>query len=154
MSDRLVSVELQRDGRVFVITYSKTSDGHRIMDGLPLIVQAADDAQVLGESVVAGLRRSTDGILPARDLRQNPPDAEFLRWVGTPSYAAYAKGVRSVDVWAEGGDGELTLVEVTPQANGGAGKGFTPMDGVDELRAPDAHQLGVAVQRALTLATA
>ena len=149
-----MSVELQRDGRVFVITYSKTSDGHRVMDGLPLVVEGADDAQVLGVSVVTGRRRSTDGALPARDLRQSPPDAGFLRWVGAPTYAAYAKGVHSVEVWAEGGDGDLTLVEVTPMANGGAGKGFTPMDGVDVLRAPGAHRVGVAVQRALTLATA
>ncbi|WP_146185319.1 hypothetical protein [Microbacterium sp. HMWF026] len=153
MSDRLVSVEQQRDGRIFVITYSKTSDGHRIIDGTPLVVESAADAGALGDAVVTGLQRSTDGVLPARDLRQNPPDAAFLAWVGAPTYAAYAKGVRGVEVWAEGSS-DLTLVEVTPKANGGASEGFTPMDDVEELRSPEPSRLGAAVQRALTLATA
>jgi hypothetical protein len=148
----VVSVEQQRDGRVFVITYSKTADGHRIIDGTPLVVASAADAQTLGESVVAGLQRSTDGVLPARNLQQDAPDAEFLRWVGASTYSAYAKGVRGVEVWADG-TGELTLVEVTPKSNGGASKGFTPMDEVDELHSPESAQLGVAVRRALALAT-
>lgn len=156
MSDRLVSVEQQRDGRVFVVTYSKTVDGHRLIDGAPLVVTDASDAALLGEAVVTGLQRSSDGVLPARDSREFPPDADFLAWVGAPSFAHYAKGVKSVSVWAANGEGEhLTLVEVTPEANGGPRKGFTPMDGEEEtLQSPGARELGQAVQAALKTATA
>lgn len=90
---------------------------------------------------------------PPRDPHRDPPDAEFLRWVGAATYSAYAKGVRSVDVWARGNTG-LPFVEVTPMANGGARTGFTPMDEMEELHSPEPSELGAAVQRALTIATA
>jgi len=155
VSDRLVSVEQQRDGRVFVVTYSKTVDGHRLIDGTPLVVADASDVLSLGEAVATGLQRSTDGKLPARDTREFPPDADFLAWVGAATFAHYAKGVRSVSVWAANGAGEdLTLVEVTPEAHGGSRKGFTPVDGEEEtLRSPGTMELGQAVLRALTVAT-
>lgn len=156
MSDRLVSVEQQRDGRVFVVTYSRTVDGHRLIDGVPSVVTDVSDAMLLGEAVVAGLQRSSEGKLPARDTREFPPDADFLAWVGAPSFAHYAKGVKSVSVWAANGQGEnLTSVEVTPEANGGPRKGFTPIDGeVAALHSPSAMELGQAVQAALSTATA
>ena len=156
MSDRLVSVEQQRDGRVFVVTYSKTVDGHRLIDGTPVVVSGASDAAPLGEAVVTGLQRSSEGKLPARDTGAFPPDADFLAWVGAPSFAHYSKGVRSVSVWAANGQGEdLTSVEVTPEANGGPRKGFTPMDGeLETLQSPSAMELGQAVQAALRTATA
>ena len=155
MRDRLVSVEKQRDGRVFVVTYSKSVDGRRIIDGRPLVVADAADVLSLGEAVVTGLQRSTEGKLPARDTRESPPDAVLLACVGAPTFAHYAKGVRSVSLWAANGEGEdITLVDVAPEANGGPQKGFTPMDGKEEtLLSPGTVELGQAVQRALTVAT-
>ncbi|MEV7693488.1 hypothetical protein AB0N73_09175 [Microbacterium sp. NPDC089189] len=153
MSDHVASVQQQKDGRVFVITFSKTTDGHRIMDGLPLVVENAEDALTLGDAVVAGLQRSTDGVLPARDLRRYPPDAGFLDWLGVPTYAAYARGVRSVSVWAAGGAGDLRRVEVTAEANGGPSRGFAPTDEGEVLTYEGSERLGMAVQRALAKAT-
>ncbi len=153
MSERVVMVHEQRDGRIFVITYSETTDGHSIIDGLPIVLADSDDATALGAAVVRGLRNSTSGVLPARDLRENPPDKQFLEWVGAPSYAKYAKGVRSVEVWAEG-SGDLGKVEITPYVNGGGRTGFTPMEDVHELQFSDEAALGALVQQAITEAKA
>ena len=151
-----MSVEQQRDGRVFVVTYSKTVDGHRLIDGTPAVVADPSDVVLLGEAVITGLQRSSEGKLPARDTHKFPPDADFLAWVGAASFAHYAKGVKSVSVWAANGEGEdLTIVEVTPEANGGPRKGFTPIDGeVATLQSPGAMKLGQAVQAALEIANA
>ncbi|WP_029146347.1 hypothetical protein [Microbacterium luticocti] len=153
MTDRLVSVELQKDSRIFIVTYSRTTDGHRLIDGVPIVVPTADDATALGEAVVNGLLRSTTGVLPPRDTSVSPPDAEFLRWAGVETYAKYAKGVRTVEVWADG-DGELEDIEITPEGNQGARGGFVPLGDPESITFNGPTQLGEAVQRALALATA
>ncbi len=49
----------------------------------------------------------------------------------------------------------MKIVEVTPEANGGPRKGFTPIDGeVATLQSPGAMKLGQAVQAALEIANA
>lgn len=147
----MATVEAQADGRVFVFVYSRTANGFWTLDGLPNVLPTLDDAAALGEAARAALDTSTDGVLPARDVRADPPDREFLAWFGG-SAAKYARGVRSVQLRAEYDD-RLTEVIVTPQANEGKGS-FT---GIREHRATerpqDAAEFGAILQRAVARAT-
>lgn len=153
MTRASVSVHEQPDGRVFVTVYSRNVDGFWLMNGLPRVLPTAKDEEALGSSVLDALVASTQTTLPSRDLRNNPPDSEFLAWLGVSTYAKYAKGVRSVGVYAFLDEGQDRVL-VTPEKNGGAKSGFTPIS--DErvtLTTLDALTLGSTVRTALSLAT-
>lgn len=155
MRDHSVSVELQRDGRVFVQPYSKTSEGASIGDGLPAVIASMTDAHVLGSSIVAALHASNRRPLPNRNLRVDPPDREFLEWRGLRTYGQYMRGVRTLSVRAAYDDDDLAEVTITPERNGGSRGGFTPMS--EERRSvtfESPEQLGRAVHEAMTKAIA
>ena len=124
------------------------------MDGLPTVLPNADDAQALGEAVIAALGRSTVDVLPARDLRVNSPSSALLEWAGVRSWAAYTRGVRSVDIGSRY-DSELTTVNITPEARERTGATVPIMEHRREgvvVESPD--QLGRDIQAALNVATA
>lgn len=147
-----VTVHLQRDGQVFVQTYSRDTNGGWVMNGLPHVLNNVGDARSLGQAVLDAINASLTTTVPARDYRQYPPDHEFLAWLGTDSYAKYAKGVRAVSV--DGFfDGDPHIL-VTPESNGGAQRGFEPMrEHRAKLTDLSAESVGTAVQNALPLAT-
>ncbi|MCI1018871.1 hypothetical protein HWD99_09560 [Microbacterium sp. C5A9] len=150
-----MSVELQRDGRVFIQPYSKTWEGASIGDGLPSVIASMTDAQVLGSSIVAALHASNRRPLPNRNLRVDPPDREFLEWLGLRTYGQYMKGVRTLSVRAAYDNDDIAEVMITPERNGGPRGGFTPLS--DERRTvmfESPEQLGRAVQEAMKRATA
>ncbi len=119
------------------------------MDGLPNVLKSHEEARILGDAVVAALHASNRAPLPDRDLRVDPPDREFLAWLGLRSYGQYMRKVRDVGVLAFFDD-QIGEVELTPSRNEGSRGGFTPLS--DERRtvmfeSPD--QLGRAVQEAM-----
>ena len=155
MRDRSVSVELQRDGRVFVQPYSKTFEGASIADGLPAVIASMADAQVLGSSIVAALHASNRRPLPNRNLRVDPPDRELLEWLGLRTYGQYMRGVRTLRVRASYDNTDIAEVTITPSCNEGPRGGFTPI--LEERRTvtyETPEQLGRAVQEAMKKATA
>ncbi|WP_312171059.1 hypothetical protein [Microbacterium sp.] len=134
---------------MFVHPYSLTVSGFSIMDGLPNVLKSHEEARILGDAVVAALHASNRAPLPDRDLRVDPPDREFLAWLGLRSYGQYMRKVRDVGVLAFFDD-QIGEVELTPSRNEGSRGGFTPLS--DERRtvmfeSPD--QLGRAVQEAM-----
>jgi hypothetical protein len=152
MSRGLVDVHLQPDGRVFVETFSRDTENGWVMNGLPRVLGNTDDATALGTAVIEAVKASPETTLPARDAKTDPPDREFLAWVGADSYAKYAKGVRAALVHGFF-DGEPHLL-ITPQSNGGSRSGFEPMrEHRQKLTDWSPATVGEAVQRALTLAT-
>jgi hypothetical protein len=155
MRDRSVSVELQKNGRVFVQPYSKTFEGASIGDGLPAVIASMTDAQVLGSSIVAGLHASNRRPLPNRNLRVDPPDRELLEWLGLRTYGQYMRGVRTLSVRATYDNTDIAEVTITPERNEGPRGGFTPI--LEERFSIDfesPEQLGRAVQEAMKKARA
>ena len=150
-----MSVELQKDGRVFVQPYSKTFEGANIADGLPAVIASMTDAQVLGSSIVAALHASNRRPLPNRNLRVDPPDRELLEWLGLRTYGQYMRGVRTLSVRASYDDTDIAEVTVTPKRNGGPRTGFTEI-GEERvlLHYESPAQLGRAVLEAMKKATA
>ncbi|MDR6200882.1 hypothetical protein QE374_002791 [Microbacterium sp. SORGH_AS428] len=153
MTRAIVDVHLQPDGRVFVFTYSRDTGGFWVSDGLPAVLEDATDLDALGTAALTALEASTEGVVPARDLRANPPDQQLLAWVGVQTYAQYAKGVRSAKVHAfYGDDGTLNRLLVTPETNHGR-EGFTPdVERRQELAAFGAESIGSALTQALHIA--
>jgi hypothetical protein len=134
---------------VFVHPYSLTESGFRIMDGLPDVVESLEDAEVLGEALVAALYASNRRSLPDRNLRTDPPDREFLAWLGVRSYGQYMSRVRDVGVLAFFDD-QIGEVELTPSRNEGSRGGFTPiLEERFSITFESAEQLGRAVQEAM-----
>ncbi|GAB3156023.1 hypothetical protein GCM10027058_29420 [Microbacterium neimengense] len=155
MTRAIVDVHLQPDGRVFVFTYSRDTAGFWVSDGLPVVLGGATDPETLGAAALAALATSTEGVVPARDLRANPPDQQLLAWVGVNTYAQYARGVRSAKVHAFYDDnGALNRLLVTPETNHGR-DGFTPdVERRQEVAVLDAYSIGNALMQALDLARA
>ncbi len=152
----LVNIDLQRDGRVFICPYSASVDGPWLANGLPKVLDSLDDVAAVGSAVLEAMQLSRNTVLPARDLRNDPPDREFLAWVGKRSYAAYAKGVRAAEVNGFYDEGGATLdhLIVTPMSNGGPRSGFEPIIEHDqELTDLSPEVIGEALQRAMPLAT-
>lgn len=155
MRDHSVSVELQRDGRVFVQPYSKTFEGANIADGLPAVIASMTDAQVLGSSIVTALHASNRRPLPNRNLRVDPPDRELLEWLGLRTYGQYMRGVRTLSVRASYDDTDIAEVTVTPKRNEGPRGGFTPiLERRFSIMYENPEQLGRAVQEAMKKARA
>lgn len=119
------------------------------MDGLPDVLARVDDAELLGQSVVGALHTSNRRPLPDRNLRADPPDREFLTWLGLRSFGQYMRGVRNVSVRAFFDD-QIGEVSFTPSRNEGPRGGFTPM--IEEhfsVAFENPAQLGRAVQEAM-----
>jgi hypothetical protein len=152
MTARLASVDRRPSGDYVVATSSRTLTGGWVNDGPPQLLPASATAADLGTAAIEALRRSRPD---APDItRADTPDAELLAAVGAPSYTAYAKGVRSLEVYAEFDD-EPGTIELTPNANGGPRSGFTPiMDEKRDVPADPADQLGRAILDLLEKATA
>jgi len=148
----LADVHLQPDGRTFVNTYVRDSEGGWVLHGLPFVPNDATDAEALGQAVIDALHVSIATVVPAQNYRANPPDQAFLAWVGAPSYAEYMKGVRAVLV--HGFLDGTPHILVTPQSNGGARSGFEPMREHRVKLDWSAKEAGAAVQAALEIATA
>jgi hypothetical protein len=149
-----VHVSVQRDGRVFVHPYSLTVSGFSIMDGLPNVLKSQEEARILGDAVVAALHASNRAPLPDRDLRVDPPDREFLAWLGLRSYGQYMRKVRDVGVFAFF-DGQIEEVSLTPFRNEGSRGGFTPiLEERFSITFESPEQLGRAVQEAMKKAVA
>ncbi len=152
MTQRVIAVNLLKDGRVLFHTYTQTVDGFRILDGLPEVLLAIDDSLAVGGAVVAALRASNRRPLPSRNLRTHPPDRELLQWLGLKSYGQFMRGVRSVQLIADF-DEEIGDVAVSSLHNGGK-EGFVPIQGeAFTLSFESPEQLGRAVQQAMTKAT-
>lgn len=149
MSVRLCNIDL-RDGEYIVDSYSKTSDGFWVGTGACTRLPVDTAAGRLGAAVRDALDRSEQGVpTPPRDADLARPLLEAL---GLKIYSEYARGTRSVEVAAtDSGDGET--VEVTPKANGGAKRGFTPIEeAVTSFAYDSPEQLGKEVVAALTRA--
>ena len=154
MTPHSVNVELRPDGRIFVQVYSRPQGQPWIIDGLPTVLDNANDPEALGAAVISALGRSTVDTLPARDLRADPPSSDLLRWAGVRSWAAYTRGARSVGIYARY-DSELTTVNITPEARERTGATVPIMEHRREgvvVESPD--QLGRDIQAALNVATA
>lgn len=151
MRVRPVSVARQRDGRYFVSTYSKATNGFNVLDGLPLVLPAETTARQLGEAVIEGLGRVREG-LPAYDNTRDDPAAELVRFAGASNYADYCRGVRQVMVQT---DPDVREVNLAPQQSAGRNGGFTSLEEYRRkfvLESPE--QLGEAVLEAFEHATA
>jgi len=150
----VVNIDQRPDGTLLIHVMARTTEGAMLLSGLPKVVADAHDATALGQTVLSATWDAVSTVLPARDVRQDPPDAELLRWLKLPSYAAYAKGVREVKVHGFYDADSLTYALVTPAHNGGARSGFTPLTDLRvRLDSPTAAQLGRVIQNALALAT-
>lgn len=145
MTGKLANVDL-RQGEYIVCAYSKTSAGFWVLDGTPTRVPQESSASELGGVISHALGQSREGMdVPGRDVKSVQP---LLDLFGLPSYAAYAKGTRSVEVYIEPSGGGET-VEVTPKRNKGSRRGFTPIE--DEMRTftyDSPLQLGIEVIKA------
>jgi hypothetical protein len=135
---QMVGVDL-RAGEYLVCAYSKTAQGIWVLDGAPDRLPADSSAAELGAAVDNALRRSRHGV---DDLtRDSEPARPLLDLLGLPDFATYAKGTRSVEVYRDGDD-----VEVTPRRNDGPRRGFTPLDeDITTLSAASADRLGAEV---------
>ncbi|WP_157560097.1 hypothetical protein [Microbacterium sp. H83] len=148
-----MSVHLQRDGSVFVQTYSEMTGLADIGDGLPLVVESMNDPERLGAVVLDALRASNRRPLPYRNLREDPPDREFLAWLGVQSYGRYMRGVRSLGVDAHF-DEVIREITITPESNDGPRGGFSPISEERfSIMFESPEQLGRAVQAAMAKAT-
>ncbi|MCI1018870.1 hypothetical protein HWD99_09555 [Microbacterium sp. C5A9] len=153
LKKRNVNVMLYRDRRVFLFVYSDCVNGPSVSLGLPKVVAALTDADALGSAILQGLRESNATVHPARDWRADPPDREFLEWLGLATYRQYQRGVRSVDVSAAF-DHEPQEIEVVPERNERRG-GFTPISQWRRMLTFESpEQLGRAVQEAMKKAIA
>jgi hypothetical protein len=124
------------------------------MDGLPEVLARIDDAEMLGRTVVGALHASNRRPLPDRNLRNDPPDREFLAWLGLRSFAQYMRGVRNVSVRAFFDD-EIGEVSLSPSRNEGPRGGFTPiLEECFSVAFESTEHLGRAVQEAMKKATA
>ena len=152
MTQRVIAVNLLRDSRVFVHTYTETVDGFRIIDGLPRVLGGIGDSIAVGDAVVAALRASNRRPLPSRNLRIHPPDRDLLQWLGLRSYGQFMRGVRSVQLIADF-DEEIGDITVSPLRNGGKEGFMTIQGGAFTLSFDSPEQLGRAVQQAMGKAT-
>lgn len=124
------------------------------MDGLPEVLARIDDAEMLGQTVVGALHASNRRPLPDRDLRNDPPDREFMAWLGLRSFGQYMRGVRNVSVRVFFDD-QIGEVSLTPSRNEGPRGGFTPMtEERFSIMYENPAQLGRAVQEAMKKARA
>lgn len=150
-----VAVMLRPDGRVFIEVYSQPQSGAPTLDGLPLVLQGADDPKVLGQGVLDALERSTYDVMPAPDHRNNPMVKELLAWAGARNWKAYTKGSKSVSVFSRYSVAPPATVNITPDKRDSDG-GFSS---ISEERRVDvaftgAEELGRLVQEALKIARA
>lgn len=153
MTEHFVRVSLLPDGRVFIQPYSFTENGFRIGDGLPMVLPDLANSDRLGAALTEALNASNQRALPARDLRADPPDREFLAWLGVRTYSQYMRGVRSVSLRAIY-DQVVADVTITPSRNAGPGGGFTAIaDEQISVMYESPEQLGRAVQEAMAKAT-
>ncbi|MGI8647077.1 MAG: hypothetical protein ACR2JX_02435 [Mycobacteriales bacterium] len=146
MMRKLANVDLRQDEYI-VSAYSKTSAGFWVLDGTPTRVPQESLADELGAVISHALSQSREGIdVPGRDVKPAQP---LLNLFGLPSYAAYARGTRSVGVYVEpSGEGES--VEITPKRNEGSRRGFTPIEDAMRTFTYDSPlQLGIEVIKAL-----
>lgn len=155
MNPHTVAVMLRPDGRVFVEVYSQPHTGASILDGLPAVLESADDAKALGKAVLDGLERSTFDLHSADELMNRPPMDEFLKWAGARNWKAYTKGSKSVTVFSRYSFAPPATVNITPQKRDSGG-GFSPLS--EERRVgvsfAGAEELGRLLQEALKLARA
>lgn len=150
---RIASVALVPDGRVLLQPFSATTGGPVVYDGLPLVLPSMSSERELGRAAVAALTASNRRVLPARDLRRDPVDREFLDWYGVATYGEYSRGVRSVGLSASFVD-VIDQVRVRPNRNLGPRGGFEGI--ANELRVvefTDPEHLGLEIQDAMTKAT-
>ncbi len=117
-----------------------------MLDGTPARLPQESSASELGGVISHALGQSRGGMdVPGRDVKSAQP---LLDLFGLFSYAAYARGTRSVGVYVEpSGEGES--VEITPKRNEGSRRGFTPIE--DEMRTftyDSPLQLGIEVIKA------
>ncbi|QAY61287.1 hypothetical protein ET475_15725 [Microbacterium protaetiae] len=153
MTRHEVGIDKQRDGRYFVQAFSKTANGFLIVDGLPEVLDAHAVELAIGEAALRALHLSCSRVLPARDLRADPPDREFLAWLGVASYAKYMKGVKEVSLRSEFDETPETI-QVIPNRNGGR-DGFTDIkEHAVTITYENPTQLGQAVLDAFQDATA
>lgn len=147
-----VNVLVKPNGRVSIDVLSYTDNGFEIPDGPPLTLDSLDDAQRLGEAILAGLALSNRAFLPERNLRTEPIGGELLEWRRVKTWAQYVRHVRSVSVRAEY-DAVVEAVRITPERNEGRTR-FTPVPGgAVTITYESPAQLGRAVQEAMDRAT-
>ena len=152
VTDKVVSVDLQKDGRVLFQPSSRTETGQSIFDGLPEVLESFDDPVAVGQALQAALDRSNARVLPRINHRTTDAAAEFLEFLGVKTWGAYMRGVRCVKVLTKYGEPEGT-VSILPYQNMGARGGFVPIDGTRvELAYTTSEELGRAVQEAMTKA--
>lgn len=153
MTRSLVNVYALPDGRILVQTMSRGAPRQWLPNGLPIALGSSGDAETLGRAVLDAVAASPLTTLPVRDVHVDPPDREMLEWLGLADWEAFERGTRMVIVHGFLDEGEDHLL-VTPQANGGARTGFTPMTRHRvRLTDFDPATVGRAVQGAARLAT-
>ena len=153
MTDRLVSVEWQKDGRVFFRPYSLTENGLRRADGLPEVLDSLDDAAATGNALSRALARSNARVLPSVNPRTDTTPSPFLEWVGKRTWGEYMRGVRAIKVATVHGDPPNTVELIADQNKGGRG-GFIPIMSTETLITfEDVEKLGRAVYESLAQAT-
>jgi hypothetical protein len=153
MTEHAAAVHLRPNGEYLFEVSSLTINGFWISDGTPVVLAKGASVEQIGTAAREALQRSRQGI-PAYDHRTQDPSRPLLDLVGLPTYARYARGVRMVDVSRNFDEG-VHSIELTPQNNGGARSGFTPI-GEHRLKVTyeSPAQLGRAVLDVLQFATA
>lgn len=117
MSIELVNIDL-RQSQYLVTAYSRTITGLWVIDGLPTLLPQDTPAQQLGATIQEMLGKSRSG-LPEL-TRDSQPARPMLDMLGLRSYAAYAKGTKSVSVYLDD-----HTIDITPDHNDGRREGFT-----------------------------
>jgi hypothetical protein len=140
---QLATVE-RRKGEYLVCSFSKTTPGFWVMNGLFRRLPGDVDDDSLGDAVSWALDFSTEGVNPP-PLNGPSPFMSVLLELGLASYGQYMKGASSVGIRREG-----DRLTVTPKHNGGPRAGFTEIhERVQNLDTPNPTALAIAIRVAL-----
>lgn len=138
-----------RGSRLIVYSSSHTKDGFWIFNGAVELLDCDATDPDLGEAVLRILDASRIGVSTPTLRRAPSPFTPVLATLGLPSWSAYARGIRHVDI--ERYDRTLRAM---PSHNGSSSEGFIGMsDLVASLDDPAAAELGTAVRTALSNCT-
>ncbi|MFD5599344.1 hypothetical protein ACFWHR_04735 [Leucobacter sp. NPDC058333] len=138
---------------MFIEVYSQPHDGPETLDGLPIVLQSAEDAKALGQAVLDALERSTFEVISAPDPRNNPMLKKLLTWAGVRNWASYAKGSKSVGVFSRYSVAPPATINITPEKWDSDG-GFSPIMEERQVEVPfvGVEELGALLQDAMKLA--
>jgi len=138
------SVLYERDGRLFLRTRSKTTDGLWMDDGPCTVISASEQPGTIGAALLEVLSKSNDRVAPPKSWdEQSRP---LLDAAGVASWAEFRKGAKCVAVTS----GEE--IQIRPSLNEGE-RGFVPLKDdvstipVDSDRETVGRALATAIER-------